>query len=58
MGSSLPLPLPSSLLKLSSARAEKRKWLCQCPAASNVGSGARSFKMIGILREKNHLCLK
>ena len=39
-------------------RAEKRKWLRHCPAASNVGSSARSFKMIGILREKKHLCLK
>ena len=39
-------------------RAEKRKWLRQCPAASNVGSSAPSFKMIGILREKKHLCLK
>ena len=37
--------------------AEKRKSLRHCPAASNVGSSARSFKMIGILREKNHLCL-
>ena len=41
-----------------SARAEKRKWLRQYPAASNVGSSAPSFKMIGILREKKHLCLK
>ena len=28
-------------------RAEKRKWLRHCPAASNMGSSARSFKMIG-----------
>ena len=26
-------------------RAEKRKWLRQCPAASNVGSSAPSFKL-------------
>ena len=42
----------------SGDRAEKRKWLRQCPAASNVGSSARSFKMIEILRGKNHLCLR
>ena len=39
-------------------RAEKRKWLRHCPAASNVGSSARSFKMIGIIAGKKHLCLK
>ena len=37
----------------------KQSWKTQmarhCPAASNVGSGARSFKMIG---EKKHLYLK
>ena len=39
-------------------RAEKRKWLRHCPAVSNVGSSARSFKMIGILREKKTPVLK
>ena len=39
-------------------RAEKRKWLRHCPAASNVGSSARSFKMIGILRGKKPSVLK
>ena len=39
------------------SRAEKRKWLRHCPAASKMVSSALSFKMIGdtvgILREKN-----
>ena len=34
-------------------RAEKRKWLRPCPAASNVRSSAPSFKMIGIYGKKN-----
>ena len=41
----------------SHSRAEKRKWLRHCPAASKMVSSALSFKMIGdtvgILREKN-----
>ena len=37
-------------------RAEKRKWLRHCPAASNVGSSARSFKMIGIIAGKKNIC--
>ena len=36
----LPIARPES-------RAEKRKWLRHCPAASNVGSSAPSFKVIG-----------
>ena len=32
---------------VGTSRAEKRKWLRHCPAASNVGSSARSFKVIG-----------
>ena len=39
-------------------RAEKRKWLRHCPAASNVGSSARSFKMIGIIAGKKTPVLK
>ena len=39
----------------SISRAEKRKELRHCPAASNVGSSARSFKMIG---DMNHLFFK
>ena len=37
----------ASDIPLSLDRAEKRKWLRHCPEASNVGSSARSFKMIG-----------
>ena len=36
----LPIARPES-------RAEKRKWLRHCPAASNLGSSAPSFKVIG-----------
>ena len=37
-------------------RAETRKWLRHCPAASNVGASACSFKMIGIIAGKKNTC--
>ena len=41
------MPLPQKIKAAAISRAEKHKWLRHCPAALNVGSSARSFKMIG-----------